>query len=154
MDRCSLELTLTATEGAIHNLGTLICMAWATASTHNPLHQEWGTAAVLTRPDGGWGNLEAKELAVSTEELAVLIGLMRQLRVPHRLPRVHARSGNTTGWQKITLDVALDGQRGHLSFGLQYAGMDGEDAGPCIAMLERLFDLLGVGYLGRWVRPG
>lgn len=154
MDGYSLELTLTATEGAVHNLGTLICLAWVSASTYNPLHRDRGRAVVLTRPDGSYGELEANEWAVSTEPLGEVVALMRHLGLPQRMPRVQARKGNPSGWQELVLDLALDSQRCRLSFGLEYAGLEGDDAGSCLDMLSRLFDLLGIAYLGRWVAPG
>jgi hypothetical protein len=153
MDDFNIELTLTATDGSLHNIQTLYCLAWVLASTYNPLHREQGHAAVTTRPEGGYGALVTHEPHISNVHLGEVVALMRQLGLPGRTPRVQARSGSGLGSQNIVLDLRIGTERGRLWLQMDYAGLEGEDVTPCVHMLTRLFELLGVSYLGRWVDP-
>lgn len=154
MERFSLELTLTATEGSIHNLGNLVCLAWLSASTYNPLHQNNGKAAVLARTANGYGELAANAFTVPIAALATLVNLMRQLGVPEHPPGVQARNCNSSGWQNLVIDLTLDGKQGRIALSLQYGGLEGEDFELTCAMLNQLFVLLEVPYLKQWIESG
>ena len=151
MERFSLELTLTVTEGSIHNLGHLRCLAWICASTYNPLHQDRGKAVVLSQTADLAGPFAAKELEISTIILAELVKLMKHLDLPDRTPDVHAKGGNPSAWQSIVLDLFLNGRQGRISLALLAGGLEGKDADLMHRLLSQLFTLLDVPFLQPWI---
>lgn len=152
MERFSLELTLTVTEGSIHNLGHLRCLAWICASTYNPLHQDRGKAVVLAQTDDRASPWAAKELEISTIALGELVTLMKYLDLPDRTPDVHAKGGNPSAWQSIMLDLFLNGRQGRISLALLAGGLEGQDADLMGQLLGQLFTLLEVPFLQPWIR--
>ncbi len=71
---------------------------------------------------------------------------------PGRDLDVVATKSPVSGWQGVEVRARLDGVSGEVVLGLQYAGLEGVDAGPLTGLYQAILDCAGVTDQPAWLR--
>jgi hypothetical protein len=139
-ERFTLDLRLSAWEGAAGNLGDMVLFCCLLADTHG-LEPSSPRLLVLCHDETTPTRLKVSEFAVTEQNTTRLVKLLRAAGFPHRVPCILSNTRSSIGGQELAVDIRLDGRASSLRLTLEYAGFSGVDAGPLRTALLRIAEL-------------
>ena len=147
----ALDLSLEVLEGSSHNLGDLTLWLRIMANTFNPMRP--GPKVVgLYRTGKNWSPPLLIDSCPEKVQVDRVVESLRAMQWPGRDLDVVATKSPVSGWQGVELRARLDGVSGEVVLGLQYAGLEGVDAGPLTGLYQAILDCAGVTDQPAWLR--